>query len=929
MKKYSLLTFFGRYFLVLSILLGIFWAKDKFFPAKNIEKTDFFLNMNSKLADSVLKTLSLEEKIALIFPYKSEKTLNFINLYDFNEHFLSDSADFPTKYSLEAIFNDTLLNETAKFLSENFKILNGQNLTLPSMEVPYFQDFNYRKHWLNRTSIFLRNFQKQNILTGVEINISLDSKQDSALLIECFKPLINQKLAFVLADENYFLLKNVKTKLSTSQFLEKHLKFIGLFAAKVFYEEQNFDKKLKNLLNTSVDIVFSNHLSEVYKIVAKLVKTNQVSLSRINQKVKRILLAKQWSDKKSPNNLKINDLEKILLFRKILENSLTLVKNDEKIVPLTQLHKKLFGIIYVGDFSLPHFEKYFNLYDSVQIFRFSKENLKKRNIFSFPKEINVIALIINDIEIDSAEINFLTKTLQKNNLRAKIIAINFGNPLKIKNLQKISTILQVYNHSLSEQQFAAQILFGGSAAKGKFPIFIEKNIAFSQGFETNISRLKYTLPEESGFSSEVLQKIDSTIFDAIAREAFPSCQVFVAKAGEVFYHKSFGKPTYESVEKSKLTNIYDLASITKIFAATISAMKMVDKGNISLDDELEKFFKNTEIDYKNIKTDTIIRRDTLKIKDFKKLTLKMDTFHLNDSLLVSVDTLIFTVTPRLNIFKVKLRDLLRHESGITPSLPILRYILSPKSKDFLLYFSTSKLKDSAEIEITKNLYFRQKYFDTLWADIKRFRVYSQKIFQYIDVNMILLQQAIDSVNNKNLNEFLFENFYEQLGLQNTTYLPLKRFRKHRIIPTALDKYWRQEVLQGYVHDESAAFLGGISGNAGLFSNANDLGIISQMLLNKGIYGGERYLSPQIVEIFTKQQENSKRGLGFDRYWLKNTNVECYGHSGFTGNYVWIDEKNELIFIFLSNRIYPNVKNWKLISLKINEKLLKIVHSAKK
>ena len=246
-------------------------------------------------------------------------------------------------------------------------------------------------------------------------------------------------------------------------------------------------------------------------------------------------------------------------------------------------------------------------------------------------------------------------------------------------------------------------------------------------------------------------------------------------------------------------------------------------------------------------------------------------------------------------------------------------------------YSNRYIKDSSEVQIAAGMFLNKRYKDTLWIDIKQIRCFSRKIYQYSDINMVLLQQTIDSINNFSIDKFVKNTFYNSLGMQ-TTYMPLEYFSYGKIIPTERDNFWRRQLIHGHVHDPSAALLGGISGNAGLFSSAQDLGILFQMLLNGGTYGGRKYLQESTINVFTRTQTDSYRGLGFDK-WSKrqiiarSASPNTYGHTGFTGCCVWVDPDSEIVFIFLSNRVHPSAKNWRLNSYKIRNKVHQAVYDA--
>jgi len=415
--------------------------------------------------------------------------------------------------------------------------------------------------------------------------------------------------------------------------------------------------------------------------------------------------------------------------------------------------------------------------------------------------------------------------------------------------------------------------------------------------------------------------------------------------------------------------MYDIASLTKICGTTLAMMKMVEKGKIRLDDEIGEYFEDTEIDYGNIEPDTVIFIDTMSIARKTKLEIielvtNKDTIHLNDTLIEMTEIVISRVSPDLNIFRVPVRSLLVHQSGVNPSLPILPYMYYQDNYGELLreerdkadtlpqsdsitvdttitytrqeaydcYYSSSWIEDSAEIKIADGMYFRQRWADTLYIEVKRLSVCPYKIYQYTDMNMILAQMTIDSVNDKPINEYLHEEFYYYLGLKNTSYNPLNNIPKYRILPTETESFWRKQSIRGYVHDPSAAILGGISGNAGLFSSASDLGIIGQMWLNKGSYGGLMYLNPGTVNMFTTTQPENHRGLGFDKAAINNLNAmsapsSTYGHTGFTGCVMWIDPENEIVYVLLSNRLYPDINNWKILELKTLQEVHQVIYNA--
>ncbi len=508
------------------------------------------------------------------------------------------------------------------------------------------------------------------------------------------------------------------------------------------------------------------------------------------------------------------------------------------------------------------------------------------------------------------------------------------------------------------QQAAANLIIGGSNVYGQF-FKHHKEYQTVQSESTDIIRLKYSYPEDAGLDGEFLTNtIDSICMEGINRGAFPGCQVFAAKNGKIVFNKAYGHLNYSKTKSVQTTDLYDVASVTKIAATTIAAMKMCDQGKLSLNETIMKYFKNTEINYTRIKPDTVVIIDTLNLNkvDLRKLItqgkLPKDTFRIKDTLMVTIDSVFSKATPSLNIFKVPVRYMLMHYSGIVPTLPILPFIQlrkyhlidlgldsdDPEAQNinwkevWNIRFS-DKRTDSSRVQIADNFWMKDRWLDSLWARTKEVGVSGRKYSQYTDLNMILVQLTIDSINKINMDRYMQREFYGPLGLKNTMYKPLDhKVPRSRIAPTENDRGWRRQVVHGHVHDPSAAMLGGISGNAGLFSSAEDLGILFQMLLNWGTYGGRRYLSESIIRTFIKTHEETGRGLGFDKYSPKNivapsASKNTYGHTGFTGCCVWVDPDYQLVYVFLSNRVHPNVNNWRLNGMKIRQNVHQAFYDA--
>jgi CubicO group peptidase (beta-lactamase class C family) len=507
------------------------------------------------------------------------------------------------------------------------------------------------------------------------------------------------------------------------------------------------------------------------------------------------------------------------------------------------------------------------------------------------------------------------------------------------------------------------------------------------------NQLQQGFPEQTGLSSRKLSVIDSIMLDAINRGAMPGGQVFIAKNGIIVYEKAFGYHDYTETHPVELTDLYDVASVTKIAATTLAAMKLSQEKKLDLDAPLGKYFTDTLIRYKYLNKDTLINALTYNVSgktnnQIRELIGKRNYNFINDSVVTVYETILKPIMPESNIFRVPVYRLLTHQSGINPSLPIMPYIMyaetyqkivqkdqeepllaslnrenysdindqhtddliMPDVKEidhvhedirpfdfsmeeaFNYFFSKTNENGLSSTSITDNMYLKNQFRDSLYQAIKRIHVYNKQDLQYSDINMILLQMVMDSINQTDLDTYTKKEFYERLGMKHTTFNPLNHFPKNKIVPTEEEIYWRGQLIHGTVHDPSAAFMGGIAGNAGLFSTASDLGILGQMLLNGGTYGDEKYLDKEIIELFTANNPDTNRGLGFNKAtqgggYAFTAPESTYGHTGFTGTAMWVDPENEIVYVFLSNRVLPNASNNMLVDLRIREKVHQAVYNA--
>ena len=499
--------------------------------------------------------------------------------------------------------------------------------------------------------------------------------------------------------------------------------------------------------------------------------------------------------------------------------------------------------------------------------------------------------------------NEVVKKLASEKDLSKVL-IGFQNPNHYSTLSSCPNLffcpsIENFDANILLQQLSSRIDISGN-------FFSEDSLVKGKYFHKKI--LARTSPNFVGMDKDTLAKIAWAVNNAMSGRAFPGCQVLLAKNGCIIYDRSFGHHEYNKQIPVTENSLYDLASLTKVVSTTLVGMKLYEMNAYELNDSLEKYLP-----------------DSLK-------------FHLR-----------FPSTIR----NITFQQLFIHKSGMPSGFPIIKYMRYTNAEvgRFDKYFC-DRPDSIYNTEVAENFYLENAYQDTMWLRLNQIFLNPSKEYNYSDVNMNTLYfmfasmiqknpskfgftQSQKELKDKNLYvEFLYSTFYKPLGMQRTCYKPLKKFGKNQIVPTENETYWRKQLLHGHVHDPNAALHGGIAGNAGIFSTTNDLAILCQMLLNKGIYNGQRYLYEETVEKFTAKQENSHRGLGFNKpafgsssFGLSDdTSLSTYGHTGFTGTCIWVDPETQLTFIFLSNRVNPDVNN-RIYQYGIRKRIHQIAYDA--
>jgi len=577
------------------------------------------------------------------------------------------------------------------------------------------------------------------------------------------------------------------------------------------------------------------------------------------------------SDEHKKNLLYLED-------RRKAEASTVLLNNSKGILPLKYPEKGKIASINIDSEYAVQFNDTLKRYTPVTAISFPQGSLSAKNIKALSKKIKSFKTVIIQTTdrplADSAVIKFITECRKRQN----VILYVTGNSTVLKNLDRFTQPV-IISDTASETSaaYAAQVIAGGAGISSKLETAVTDKYHAGAGDSTIPVRLKYTVPEETGINSEDLMPIDEIVKEAIDNKATPGAVVMVVKDGMVIFEKSYGFHTYDGVNPVKTDDIYDLASITKAAAATIAVMRLHEQGRIGLDNPVSSYLSETR---------------------------------------------------RTNKKKITVRDLMLHQAGLAPSLEFSRKL---KPSDYRRRYSAAY-----SVKASDNFYLRKGYYkNSMWPQILKSHLGIAGQYLYSDLSMFFIKELIERQSRRKFQDYLYSNFYSPLGMQTAMFNPRDKFSKDRIVPTEVDTYLRKTTLHGYVHDQGAALTGGVAGHAGLFSSANDLAVLFQMLLNRGNYGGIEFFKGETVDLFTsKPSETSRRTLGFDGWDPKSETGfpsslaphSVYGHTGFTGTCVWADPDNNLIFIFLSNRTYPNTPN-KLAKMNIRSRILDAIYTA--
>ena len=643
--------------------------------------------------------------------------------------------------------------------------------------------------------------------------------------------------------------------------------------------------------------------------VLHAVNSGVISQSVIDERCKKMLRYKYALQLTGPQHVNtanlvndVNSSRATVLKRQLTAGSITVIKNNDNILPIHNLQSRHIAVATIGneDGTASMFTR--RCADYAEVKRFDLDKVESASDLAEQLHDGHFNTIIVEVGADNAAnraaLNAVVKKCKN------LIVVLTCKPYEIKNYgaavtnKHVKAVVLTYQNNKLAEDYAAQTIFGGNAAGGNLPVslsFEGKKTRYDAGHGIHYpaTRLGYSIPAEVGLDARLTAQIDSVCRLGVQQHAFPGCQVIVARHGKVVYKGSFGTIDYGSKVKVDDNTLFGLASVSKATGTISGVMKAFDDGKFDLDDKASQYIPG------------------LRNGDKEDITF---------------------------------RDLLYHETGMPASLNMWQMMMDPKTYSGVLIagaedanhpikvmngawghkdaklrtdiLSTHKT-DKFNIAIADGIWGGRVTYDSIMNRIYHAKL-GKKKYLYSCCNFSLLADAVQRMTHSPLNYYVNNYIFAPLGAYHTMYRPLSKFGRDDIAYTEVDTYLRRQHIHGYVHDELAAFSGGVQGNAGLFSNANDLAKLFQMWLNGGTYGGVRLLKASTVETFTTQKSpNSHRGLGFDKPVIGDPDAsntcpeatpETFGHTGFTGTCFWVDPKNDMFYIFLSNRVCPTRNN---------------------
>ena len=848
---------------------------------------------------------------------------------------LDSTFALPWNMTLGAIQDLKLIEEAGAAISRNAKRLGVHINFAPVVDIntnpanPIIGNRSFGEEKINvtlKSVSFMKGMHKEGILSSAKHfpghgdtkrdshkflpNIGFSKSRLDSIELYPFKKLIEEGVSSIMVAHlnvpSLEPLDNIPSSLSktiVSDLLKKELNFNGL----IFTDALNM-KGASNYKNPGeIDLaafmagndilLISEDVKKASEKIMDAYNDGTITEERLAHSVRKILFAKykaglQHYEPVDQSYLvdELNTIKDKVLYDKLIENAITIIKNDVAIMPLKELDTKKIAYVNFGDDDGAPF--YHQLAKYAQVDWVKGHTLEE--LLEKLKSYNQVIIGYHKSNsspwakyaFDKTELTWIHEIARNN----RTILDVFTRPYALMDLNSSSNlegIVVSYQNSEAAQQKSAEIIFGAIGAKGRLPVSISEEFPAGTGYYTkSIERLSYGYPEAVGMNSYKLQKIDSLINRAIDEGMTPGLQLVIARKGKVIFQRNAGYHTYDKNTKVTDSSLYDLASLTKILASLPMIMELEEAGDLKFNSKLGEIMP------------------------------------------------IFKGSNKQNI---KLQDMLMHYARLTPWIPFYVSTLDKKTKERSADYYRSEPMKGFNLRVADEMFMRDDIGDTIMKIIRDSKLESRLAYKYSDLPFYIMKYYIENHYNSSLSTLTKDHFYKPLGASSITYTPLNFVDSHRIVPTEEDKLWRKQEVLGYVHDQGAAMQGGIGGHAGLFSNAMDVAKIMQLYLNGGTYGGKQYFKQETLDKFNTCyycEQNVRRGVGFDKPQLGTAGPTCgcvslasFGHTGFTGTLAWADPDKEIVYVFLSNRTYPDVNNRKLIKEDIREKIQSIIYES--
>ena len=612
---------------------------------------------------------------------------------------------------------------------------------------------------------------------------------------------------------------------------------------------------------------------------------------------------------------RVNSPEANTLIHRLVAASMTVVKNHGKAWPVKHLEKTKIAVVTMGDSQglKSMFQKRCANYAQIDSYNYTgtesiaelREKLKSGGYNM------VIMAVHSNSEANRVALSNIVTAVK--HVSAALFISPYQAARFASSLKHCESVLMAYENTEMTQDYAAQAIYGGIDVSGALPVSIAGLAKAGTGVKYGAIRLGYTVPEEVGVDSKMLSQMDNMAREAIRLKAFSGLQVLVARHGKVICNRNYGYTDNSKTRREVDDNtIFDLASVTKATGTLAGLMKCYDSGGFELDDEISKYIT------------------PLKDTDKEDLTIKDLLFHESGMPAALVmPTIMFDR-------KSYQGSLIRSRRRGDNTIKLYNRAYGNRKARLRSDLVKSQREEGFDVEAAKGLYVGKSTCDTIMQRIYRVKLHKNKNFRYSCLNFCLLLDAEQRITGEAHDRYVEKHVFAPLGAYRTGYRPLEWADVDEVVATEYDSFLRRQQLKGYVHDEMACMMGGVAGNAGLFGNATDLAKLMQMWLNGGEYGGHRFLKKETVDLFmTTKSDNSRRGLGFDKPNMKNPDkspacksapAEVVGHTGYTGTAFWVDPKNDMIFIFLCNRVYPTRNNAAFTKLDVRKKMQEAVYA---